>query len=266
MRARVLLALDESASAPTYYTAKSVDWALNEAQRFFALLTLCLEATRPFVLTPGARFYKMLPEWPDWIAPLRVRLSNDLAAGLTAEYDAVGGDQAMYNEQQYAGLAASAAPKLTPSTLTEMAAADAGWLSATGYPDRYTCLGFDLVALNRAPAIAGVKLLITYARSPVAMVEDTDVPEITEGDHLALVDGAVPLMRLKDGGQELAAALPLLGRFLEAAKQRALQVRARSLAQRYDKLPLELERVDLSRLMKLRPDLPPNRKAVPLGG
>jgi hypothetical protein len=79
------------------------------------------------------------------------------------------------------------------------------------------------------------------------------------------VDGAVSLLRMKEGGDELAGAMAGLGRYLQVAAKRAAQVRGRSLAQRYDKLPLELERYDFSRLLKIRPDLAPHRKGVPNG-
>jgi hypothetical protein len=264
LKSRIFTKVEENPSAPVYYSTDEVRDSINEAQRLFAFLTLCLESIRPFVLTPGVRFYSLLKEWVDWIAPLRVRLSNDVAEGSTAEYDAVMGDSAMFNEQVYTGLTASTAPRLEPSTLAEMCAENADWLTSTGIPDRYGCLGFDLLFLNRATTIPGIKLLIAYARSPVRLVEDPDVPEIPEADHEVLIDGALSLLRLKEGGQELAASLTYLGRFLEATGRRVRQVRARSLAQRYDKLPLELEHFDASRLLKLRPDLPPHRKEAPV--
>ena len=265
LRQLAYLDLDEDPASPRYYTDAEVRDALNEAERFFCLLTLCLETTRPFALTPGVRFYPLPREWHDWIAPLRVRLSSDVAEGITALDDGVTADTAMPNEQAHPGLVASATPKLAPSTMSEMWGLNSDWLTATGYPERYGCLGFDLLFLDKVATLGGVKLLITYARSPRPMVLDTDAPEILEADHHALVDGAVSLLRMKEGGDELAGAMAGLGRYLQVAAKRAAQGRGRSLAQRYDKLPLELERYDFSRLLKIRPDLAPHRKGVPNG-
>jgi hypothetical protein len=71
------------------------------------------------------------------------------------------------------------------------------------------------------------------------------------------------LLRAKEGGSEFLDTVPGLGRFLEAARQCGAAVRARSLSLRYDTLPVELELTDLSRLLKIRKDLPPERKPAP---
>lgn len=249
LQQRLTARLDETAGSETWYTTGTMRDALNEAQRIFVLLTLCLESIRPFVLTPGSRFYHML-EWTDWLLPLRISLSQDTTEGQTATYDAVLGDQAMYNEQPYPDLVASTAPKLRPVTLGELCALDENWLAATGTPERYGLLGFDFLFLDRAPEIPGVKLLVTYARSPLAMSADSDAPEIPEADHLALIDGAEVLLRLTEGGQELADAMPALDRFLAAVKLRAEDVRRRSTARGYDKSPAELTVPQISRIIR----------------
>src|SRR5512139_3322021 len=106
IRERVLTRLEVSPTDAAWKSAATS--AINEGQRLFAFLTLSLEAQRPLVLTPGTKFYRMLAEgWTDWLVPLRVRLSNDATAGVTARFDGVQGDEGMFNEQAYSGLTMS---------------------------------------------------------------------------------------------------------------------------------------------------------------
>jgi hypothetical protein len=222
--------------------------AINEGQRLYSLLTLSQETTREFVLTPGVKFYRMLTEgWTHWLVPLRVRLSNDTATGNTNEFDTQDNDAAMFNEQAYSGLTSTTAPKLKPATAYQMAALSNTWISDTGTPSRYGCLGWDLLFLDRSPTQEGQKLLITYARSTVTLVLDADVPEIPEADHSALISYATFRLRCNEGGQELQAAMPMLTNFTDLCKMRADEVRARSKACGYDRLPPELTMPDVSR-------------------
>lgn len=259
IRARVLTRLQVSTTDPAWTVPATS--AINEGLRLFAFLTLCLENTREFVLTPGVKFYRMLAEgWTDWLVPLRVRLSNDTAGGVTSEFDNVEGDQGMFNEQGSSGLTRTSAPKLKPATMYQMAALNSSWITAEGTPGGYGCLGWDLLFLDRSPTQEGQQLLITYARSSIDLVADGDVPEIPDADHEALILYGTARMRANEGGQELQAANALLKGYLDAAAQRAAQVRARSLAQRYDRQPFELEDWDYSKMLNTRPGLVPNRK------
>ena len=240
IRGRILTRIEADPTDPLWQAAATA--AINEGQRLFSFLSLALENTREFVLTPGASIYRMLAEgWNDWLVPLRVRLSNDTFAGATAEFDAQQADIAMFNEQSYAGLIASPVPKLRPATLYQLTAQDPGWLNATGTPTRYGMEGWDLLFLDRKPTQEGQKLLITYARSPVPLVLDADEPEILDADHQALIQYGEWRLRCNEGGQELANAAGLLKSFLTTAKQRADQVRARSMSQSYDRVPVELK-------------------------
>src|ERR1700684_2558813 len=93
IRTRILTRMELDPTDPLWQFV--ADAAINEGLRIFSFLTLCLEATRQFVLTPGNQFYSMLAVWPDWLMPLRVRISNDISTGNTAEFDFQQGDSAM---------------------------------------------------------------------------------------------------------------------------------------------------------------------------
>ena len=51
LQERTLKRVGEVSDAGTYYTAEQVRVVLDEAQRIFAFLTLCLEASAPLALT-----------------------------------------------------------------------------------------------------------------------------------------------------------------------------------------------------------------------
>ena len=214
--------------------------AINEGQRIFAFLSLCLENTRELILTPGDQAFNILAQWTDWFVPLRVRISNDTTAGVTSEFDAMEGNAGQFNEQAYPGLTVTGTPKLRPQSIYQMAANDPNWLNNSGVPTRYGMAGWDFLHLDKSPNLAGLKLLITYARCPVPLVKDSDVPEILEADHEALVSYGIARLRANEGGAELENATELINGFLDAAAARFEEVKSRSMAQGYDWPTVEL--------------------------
>lgn len=215
---QILGDLGESAVSPTFYTFPEVLGAINEAQRLFCLLTLCLERTVTLELSANTTFYSVLTLYTDWIVPLRLRIAGGA--------------------------------KLAPGRLTDFDAISETWQADRGTPERYACSGFDLLALYKAPAAIGTTLSITYARSPVEMATAGETPEIPEEYHPDLAHYAIPRLRAKEGGQEFQKVAPRLGTFIEAAQKMAAFVRARNKAQRYDRVPVELKRFDISKLLE----------------
>jgi hypothetical protein len=216
---RILNRLEVDPTDPAWQFVATA--ATNEGQRIFSFLSLCLESTVPFAYARGLQFYNMLTYWPDWFLPLRVRLS-----------------------------AASGNPKLRPQSLYQMAANDPNFLSNTGVPAHYGTAGWDLLFFDRNPSLSG-QLLITYARCPVPLVNPTDVPEILEADHEALVSYGIARLRANEGGEELANSSALASEFIEAAQSRFEEVKGRAMAQGYDwpiaELNLELRQNPLKK-------------------
>jgi len=236
MQALVSQRLNEGQTGYTFYPQNEITAALNEAQRFFCLLTLGLEKTAAWVIPANTTFTHMLGVFNDWIACLRITTS----AGV----------------------------KIRPARLEDLASLDPGWMASAAAgavpPTRYAALGADLVAVYKQPT-AQVTVNVTYARAPVALANAADVPEIPVEYAPRLVDYAIYRMRQVEGAQEFAKAMPLFHGFLDGAKNYAAYVRSRNLGSRYDKVPFEIEKFDRSKLLKLRPDLVPNRK-VPVQG
>ncbi len=206
---------DDPALLPSqqYYKTHEALTCLNQAQRLFVLLTLCLETTTNMQLS-GSAFYRALTFFPDWIAPLRIRIPGGA--------------------------------KLKPSRLADLAALDSSWTSRAGTPSRYSHSGFDLLGIYKQDSSI---VSVTYARSPVDFTFATS-PEIPEEFHPCLIDGAVPIMRLKEGQQEWQKTLPQWELFIAEVQRCATWVRARNLEQGLDRLPVEVRRFDMSSVVK----------------
>jgi hypothetical protein len=231
MQTLVSQRLNEGQTAPTYYPAAEIAAALNEAQRFFILLTLGLEATSPFTVpgfAPGSpnTFFHMLSFFPNWIVPLRITTT--------------------------------AGAKVKPARGDELFGLNPQWVSSVGPIQRYMTSGADLLGLCNQPAAATV-LNATYARAPVALVNPDDVPEPPAEYHPQFVDYAINRMRQNEGAQEFEKTLPLFGNFMNAATLYGNYVRSRNRGSQYDKVPYEIEKFDMSQMLKLRKDLMPQR-------
>jgi hypothetical protein len=218
MQAIVSQRLAEGAT-PTFYPAAEIYAALNEAQRFWALITLSIERTASW--TVGATFTHMLTPFPDWIAPLR--------------------------------LTTAGGAKIRPARLSELWSLDTQWPAAStpGPPARYALLGSDLAAVYPTPA-SPVNVTAQYAGAPVALVNAGDVPEIQPEYHPALVSYAIYRCRLVEGANELQKVIGLYGEFMTAAGEHATYVRARNVGAGYDTNPPELVGMDASRLTPLK--------------
>jgi hypothetical protein len=207
---------DDPDLAPSlqHYRPQEVLSAINMAQRLFVLQTLVLEATSTFEVTEDSAFYRMLTFFPDWIAPLRIRT--------TAER------------------------KLAPTKFAGLAALDGSWTEKVGPITRYASGGFDLLGVyGRADAI----LRVTYARSPIQLFESAS-PEIPEESHAALIEGAIPLCRVREGQQEWQKTLPYWGKYVEEVGRVADYVRARNRELGFDRFPPEVRRFDMSQFVK----------------
>jgi hypothetical protein len=228
MRTRVSQRLNEG-GAPVFYPAAEITAALNEAQRFFVFLTLGLEVTATWTVSAATAFTHMLTIFSDWIAPLRITDANGA--------------------------------KVRPVTLTDLASLDPSWRTSPGGPVRYASLGADLLGIYQQPADGATALQVTYARAPVALAADGDVPEVPAEFHPRLVDYGIYRCRHVEGGQEFEKSLKYFESFMDGATKYGAYVRARNIGSRYDKVPFELQAYDRSKLLTLRPDLLGGEKA-----
>ena len=204
-----------------YYTPREIGKAINTCQNLFVFFTLCLETSGSLTTINNQTDYHILSTFPDWLLPLRVRCIG---------------------------------AKVRPSRPQELAALDSAWRNARAVvPKRYTTAGFDYLAIYPTPSNA-VDLAIDYARCPVQLpapdVSPTAVPEIPAEYHQALIDGAIPILRAKEGAGEWQKTLRLWSDFMDAVGKLAAYVRRRNIERGYDTLPPELQRFDASQWLK----------------
>jgi hypothetical protein len=215
IRGRVSERLAEG-TTPTFYPGPEIDASINEANRLFCLLTLGLEVTASWTVPAATPFTCIFSLFPDLIAVLRITDSTGT--------------------------------KIRPATIADLNALDPNWISSSGAPTRYTWQGVDMIAVYPQPASI-VTLQVTYARAPVPLVADTDVPEIPAEYHGLFVGYGVYRCRCVEGSQEAAKAMPYLASFMDGAKRYADFMLKRNLGARYDKVPFELGRYDRSKML-----------------
>jgi len=189
---------------------------LNEANRFFVLLTLGLEATGAWTIPAATACHHMLTYFADWIVPLRIALVSGA--------------------------------KVRPAQIEELTGINPGWMSTPGTPSRYASEGCDFIALDRQPA-APLVVNVIYARAPLPLISDADAPEVPAEYHSRLVDYAVYGMRQGEGGQEFEKSLRYFDSFLDGAQHYGEYVRSRNLGGRYDAVPFELSKLDRKQLL-----------------
>ena len=211
MKALVSQRLNEAGN-PVFYPASEIQNALNESQRLWCLLTLCLEKTATWNTAPT--WTHLLPLIPDYLAPLRLTTQTGM--------------------------------KVRPARISELFALDSQWPASVGPTYRYVALGADLVGIYPTwPQ----PLQLQYAGSPATLVADADTPQIPAEFHEQLVKFGCYRLRMVEGGAEFAKVLPLLDEFLSVADEYAKYVRARNIGAGYDSLPFELSSFDRSLLV-----------------
>jgi len=186
--------------------------ALNEAQRLFVLLSLCLEKTVTFSLNGGVWAYNLLGAIPDFL--LCRRIFNSLGK------------------------------QLRPATIAELQSLNSSWQTTPGTPMRYVMRGLDFLALYPQPASADT-LNIVYACCPVTMASGSDTPQIRGSSQYALVNHASYVLRNPEGGQEMAKFKGYFDEFLAEAKRTGDLVRERNRDSGLETpaMPFELQRV-----------------------
>jgi len=210
--------LNEAAAVggPKFYPGAEILGAVNEGQRLFCLLTLCIEKQAALVVPGATTFLHVLPVVADYLAPLR--------------------------------LTDTGGAKVRPTTFSELWSLDAAWPAAIGAPIRYVAAGADLAAFYRTSA-APVTLQLQYAASPALLVNGGDIPAIPAEYHQELVNYGIYRVRQVEGGAEFAATLPLFDHYLQAAQDYGAFIKARNVGAGYDSLPFELASFDRSRLV-----------------
>lgn len=212
LQTELLRRAGEDPAAPVYFTAARATAALNWAQRLFVMATRCLETEGP-MSTAGGPWLHLRASFADYLCLLRVEVNG---------------------------------ARLRPARVADLAALDSSYETTAGDVTRYAHAGADSILFYKQ---ASVTATVTYARLPATLSSAGASPEIPAEYHPLLVDAGLVFLRLAEGGQEFAKVRAGLAAFVAGAEQLAAYVEKRSLDQRYDPRPLELKRLDLSRLI-----------------
>jgi hypothetical protein len=186
------LALTRLGDNGTYYPG--VLDAINEAQRLFCLVSLCLETSETFPLAANTALYNVLPALSGFVLARRIYYGGRL---------------------------------LRPASLAQLEAVEANWQSSLGTPARYALCGLDFLAVYPQTSTAS-QLTIVHVRPPVPLVNLSDVPEIRPASHWALASYAAWAVRQVEGGQEFAKFQTYFDEFMAEAQIVAGLVRQRT--------------------------------------
>lgn len=230
------------------YSAAHVTRMVNLGQRVFATLTLCIERTVSLPLDPGVAWYLPLSYFSDWIAPLRVQTVpgvdyTDTSVLAGSLFDAV-----TFADTTLPTIPTAA--RVRPVRLQDLDALNSAWQSTAGTPEKYGCLGWNLLYLYKQPSAVGTSLTVIHAALPAELSLDADTPEIPSEYHQELVNFGEAMFLLPDGGNRASKGLALINGYLAAAGKLAAYMRQRNMALRYDTLPPEIRAQDRSRMAK----------------
>ena len=228
LKSHVWTQLDEDPLLPVTPAARVLA-KLNQAQRLFAFFTFAIERRVTWTVPAATPYVDVLETYPDFIAPLRLTLNG---------------------------------ARIATGSIAQLNALDETWEVRPGTIKRYGVRGCGLVYVSPQPE-EPTPVEMLYAAMPAPLVNDGNVPEIPAGYHAVLHDYAAAALRTAEGGEQLARMAQGLQSFLASAFDFSSKMRARSLSLRYDFVPPELERVDLSRVLKFRGDILPARKEMP---
>ena len=215
--ALVTARLNEGASGPTFFPPSEILAAINEGQRLWCLLTLCLEKQAPLTVPANTTFLHLIPIVPDYLSPLR--------------------------------LTDSTGAKIRPVTFGELWSLDAAWPATVGPPTRYVAAGADLVAIYGRSS-SSVTVGLQYAAAPALLTgAPGETPSIPGEYHQELTGYGIYRMRQVEGGQEFAQTLPLLDHYLQAAQEYGDYIRARNVGAGYDSFAFGVAAYDRSSLV-----------------
>jgi len=181
IRDRILGALNESTTAPVFWTTAQLDDVIDEASEVLAEEAKAIRRTAFVARQAGVIYYSTRGLAPDVMAVTRIWLS-DLSKRLTAV------------------------------SIAELDAQNVTWPTATGDPEYWFPVSWDLFGIYPHPATGGGVLRVDYLAWPRTLVDDEDEPEFREADHDALVMYGVydGLMKQWNAGR----ALELFNRFI----------------------------------------------------
>ena len=180
----------------TFWIAKEKKWAINEAIRFWAVLTGQWSKRFSIPIVAGQRFYDVPKQL---VSIQRIKWNSTI---------------------------------LIPSSTAEMDLGFNNWQqSANGTPIVWAPVGLDKIVIN-PPAASGALFMEGLCLTP-ALQTGGDLIDIGDEEVNRILDYAHHYETFKEGGLEFDATQALLAGFVEAAVERNQRLAGCSLFKRY---------------------------------
>lgn len=185
IRDRILAALNESTSAPVFWSTAQLDAVIDEASEVLAEEAKAIRRTAFVARQAGTTYYFIRGIASDVMAVTRLWLP-DLNKRLTAV------------------------------SIAELDAANEQWPTAMGDPEYWFPISWDCFGIYPHPAQGGGVLRIDYLAWPRGLQDDDDEPEFREADQDSLVIYGVYDGLMKQWNA--SRALELFNRFMDQWK------------------------------------------------
>lgn len=156
LRDRILQVLNESTSAPVFWTTAQLDAVIDEACEVLAEEAKAIKRTAYVSRQSGAIYYSLRGVAPDVMAIYRIWLP-DLDKRLVAV------------------------------SLAELDQHHTTWQTTTGDPEYWFPISWDCFGIYPHPSTGTGLLRLDYLAWPRQLLDDSDEPEFRDADHDALV-------------------------------------------------------------------------------
>ena len=156
IRNRILEALNEDASNPSFWTTGEIDLVIQDAMDVLAEEANSIKRTAYVPFREGATYYFTQSIAPDLMAPYRL-----WHAGLNR--------------------------RLTPVSVSDLDRKHETWITVQGDPWWWFSHSWNCFGIWPYPAAAGGVLRVDYLAWPRALLDDADEPEFPEADQEQLI-------------------------------------------------------------------------------
>lgn len=182
IRDRILNALNESTSAPVFWSTAQLDAVIDEASEVLAEEAKAIRRTAFVGKQPGTTYYFTRGIASDVMAITRLWLPDQ--------------DK-----------------RLIPCSLSELDAQNEQWPTVTGEPEYWFPVSWDCFGIYPHPTTGGGVIRVDYLAWPRPLLDDDDEPEFREADHDSLVIYGVYDALLKQWNAP--RAMELFARFMQ---------------------------------------------------
>lgn len=182
IRDRILVTLNDSTTAPVFWSLQEVNDLITEAQEVLAEEARALRRTAYIPRTPHGQFYTIHGIADDVMVPFRLWLPDK-------EH------------------------RLRPLTMGRIDKQRQRWLDVTGNQAEYWFpVSWDAFGIYPPPTTGGGYLQVDYLAWPPAMLDDDEEPQSPEPDHDMLVLYGVYMGLIRQW--DIVRATEMLGRFV----------------------------------------------------